>query len=822
MKFPFSIRRFFSPVMFVVFFAAFSAFARLGTPPVSLLQPAQPLNEIAQLVLPTVSIPTELAADKLAPPGSPFRFAVPWKVHVTPATHGTWEQLTNGRLWRMRFIAPSATDLNFGFTSFWMPPGATLHVYSDREDYFQGPYSARDNAPHGQLWTPVIPGDSAVIEMFVPSGTKEEPILVLSQIGLGYRDLFHRQKDLSIPKSGECEINVACPQADPWRKEIQSVARYSVNGSELCSGTLIMDANADFRSYFLTAHHCIVDSNDAPTVVVYWNYESPECGVSGGGSLAQNQSGATFRATKTDVDFTLIELDSLPDPSFHVYYSGWDNSGNVPNGAVGIHHPNGDEKAISFSTTPLTTTSSCITGSSALTHWLVHWSEGVTEPGSSGSGIWDPATHLLVGTLSGGSSSCDTPNQPDCYGKFSAAWNNGSTPASRLRDWLDPQNTGLTSMPGSFPPPIAAAGSSLVSETCLPANDAVDPGETVTMNFALSNFGFAATSNLVATLLATNGILFPSAPQTYGVLETNGEAVSRPFTFFADGICGENITASLQLRDGEYDLGNVSFVLTLGHFIANWSENFDAVAAPKLPGGWTTANSGNQAVWKTSATQSDSPPNAAFSSEAAAVGINSLSSPVIAAPAGPAQLSFRNRFDLEDGYDGGVLDIKIGANAFTDILAAGGSFASGGYNQVIATGYSNPLAGRRAWSGTSGRFLTTIVNLPAAASGKNIQFRWRCGTDKSVGGGSWYVDNVAVSAPVCCASPPLVFGPQMAGASFVFSFATLPGTGYAVEFKNALTDLNWQTLETLTGDGTIKTITNSASGAQRYFRVLTQ
>src|SRR5262249_8372714 len=159
----------------------------------------------------------------------------------------------------------------------------------------------------------------------------------------------------------------------------------------------------------------------------------------------------------------------VPDPSFRVYYAGWERSGQAPAGAVGIHQPNGDEKAISFSTTTLTTINSCIGSGGTSTHWEVFWSQGVTEPGSSGSGIWNPATHGLVGTLSGGDSDCTTPTLPDCYGKFSVAWASGTAASSRLRDWLDPQSTGVTNVSGVdpylrvIPMPV---GSFLVTESC--------------------------------------------------------------------------------------------------------------------------------------------------------------------------------------------------------------------------------------------------------------------------------------------------------------------------------------------------------------------
>jgi hypothetical protein len=131
---------------------------------------------------------------------------------VTPATHGTWEELPEGRLWRLRFASAGATDLNFGFTSFWLPEGATLHICSESEPYAQGPFTARDNKPHRQLWTPVVPGGGACLELFVPTRTTEEPQLVLSRVNLGYRDMFRKRNELGRAMAGGCEIDVACPQ----------------------------------------------------------------------------------------------------------------------------------------------------------------------------------------------------------------------------------------------------------------------------------------------------------------------------------------------------------------------------------------------------------------------------------------------------------------------------------------------------------------------------------------------------------------------------------------------------------------------------------
>jgi hypothetical protein len=109
----------------------------------------------------------------------------------------------------------------------------------------------------------------------------------------------------------------------------------------------------------------------------------------------------------------------------------------------------------------------------------------------------------------------------------------------------------------------AAAGSSIVSESCPPANGAIDPGERDTVNLTVLNAGRAATGNLVATLLPNANVVAPSGPQTYGAIAANNTA-GREFSFTANGNCGDVITLTLQLQDGPIDLGTVTYNFTLG------------------------------------------------------------------------------------------------------------------------------------------------------------------------------------------------------------------------------------------------------------------
>jgi hypothetical protein len=177
-------------------------------------------------------------------------------------------------------------------------------------------------------------------------------------------------------------------------------------------------------------------------------------------------------------------------------------------------------------------------------------------------------------------------------------------------------------------------------------------------------------------------------------------------------------------------------------------EKFDNVTPPALPSGWTAINAidPDGMLWQTSNTglpspPADSTPNAAWVNDPSVVSDKYLESPGISATESNfVQLTFRHNFNLQSGFDGGVLEIKNFSGQFVDILEAGGSFQTGGYNATIATGTGSPIAGRQAWSGNSSGFITTIVNLPPELL--NAVLRWRMASDNSGSSEGWRVDTV--------------------------------------------------------------------------------
>ena len=68
---------------------------------------------------------------------------------------------------------------------------------------------------------------------------------------------------------------------------------------------------------------------------------------------------------------------------------------------------------------------------------------------------------------------------------------------------------------------------------------------------------------------------------------------------------------------------------------------------------------------------------------------------------------------------------------------------------------------------------------------------------------------------------PLILLPTLAGNSFFFSFETVSGKTYDIQFKDTLDDPAWQTLVSYPGQGTVLFHTNDAtSNPQRFYRLL--
>jgi hypothetical protein len=379
------------------------------------------------------------------------------------ANSGTWELLEDGsRLWRIRISSPGAVSLSLSLKRFDLPDGARFWVQAADGSGVQGPYTKTNRNALGGLRTAVVLGDELVAELHLPKGS--EGNVTIHSVNHGYR-FFGGSKAEHSDKRGWCHVNVVCPQGDPWRDQIRSVAIIEANDNLYiygCTANLVNNTAEDLSPYLLTAGHCVLNDEEAATLVAYWNYQSPTCSDPAGGNLSQNQSGASFIASWHEgdhelnsggSDFTLVRLDQQPQPSFNVYYSGWDARDQIPNATTTIHHPDErgvNQKSISLDHDPpiVTYRGGMVPTEDGLYLTVIDWDEGTTEYGSSGGCLFDNATKRCVGNLSGGYAACGN-DLDDWYGRFHSHWTGGGTPETRLSDWLDPLDSGALFIDGT-------------------------------------------------------------------------------------------------------------------------------------------------------------------------------------------------------------------------------------------------------------------------------------------------------------------------------------------------------------------------------------
>ena len=94
-------------------------------------------------------------------------------------------------VWRLRIESRDALSLNFGFTKYRMPAGGRMLIYPAGLTPSADPklirtFTAADNDAHGQLWTPIVVGDQAVIEVVVPRAKVGELKLQLAKVNHDY------------------------------------------------------------------------------------------------------------------------------------------------------------------------------------------------------------------------------------------------------------------------------------------------------------------------------------------------------------------------------------------------------------------------------------------------------------------------------------------------------------------------------------------------------------------------------------------------------------------------------------------------------------
>lgn len=405
---------------------------------------------VPTVFMPSVNLNRYLAEDQQDADDKdiPFRFGAQIDVDFSLNTSGIWSELPDGgRVWRLRITSPGALSLNLLYDNFFMPEGAQFFVYNDDRSNVLGAFTDQNNKDKGTFATGLTAGDAVTLEYYEPATVREQGILEVSRVVHAYRDIMGQLASEGFGSSGSCNNNVACPEAEDWQNEVRSVAMILTGGgSRICSGSMVNNVRGDMTPYFLTANHCL-GGNDS--WIIMFKYQSPSCENVDGPTNFTVQ-GTTLLANNSSSDFALLLLDEAPPEDYEVHFAGWSAINEAASQVVGIHHPAGDIKKISWYNSPVESSDYDPSPYLADSHWeIADWDDGTTEGGSSGSPLFDQ-NKRVVGQLHGGWASCTSATQ-DYYGKFSMSWDYGSTAASRLKDWLDPDNTGTLTLDGWDP-----------------------------------------------------------------------------------------------------------------------------------------------------------------------------------------------------------------------------------------------------------------------------------------------------------------------------------------------------------------------------------
>jgi len=395
-----------------------------------------------------------------------LRCAVLLPFHVTFPGNIVPEKVADGTVWRVKIEAEDAEAINLYLTDFQLPKGVELSFYTPDFEYKLPTITSDENSENKIYVTDHLSGGSVIVELFAREDVDIQHCFTIKDIGYMYRPLprwMGGSGSRGFGHSGECEVNVNCPEGADWQDEKRGIARMIlVAGGELfyCSGSLINNTRNDKTPYFLTASHCAYGAMEEEFQLwkFYFNYESSTCSNPQAEPSFYITTG-TEKIAEADFysggsDFLLLKLKDEVTSVPKLYYNGWNIEDTPAKSGVGIHHPAGDIKKISTYTKTLQQ-------DDRESHWSVLWAKtqtnwGVTEPGSSGSPIFDQNKYI-VGTLTGGAADCATPEADDIYGKMSYHWEkNGTDLAEQLRPWLDPDNTGITKLKGigeKKPPP---------------------------------------------------------------------------------------------------------------------------------------------------------------------------------------------------------------------------------------------------------------------------------------------------------------------------------------------------------------------------------
>lgn len=456
----------------------------------------------------------------------PLRFALERPVNLSPETHGSWSLKGDIRVWHVHVLSPGAYSLGLVFGKYALLPGVKIFVYNPGQQEVKGAFTSENNKTSGVFPVGHLQGEELLIEMQVPIGMTDYGELELEALSHAFLNTGYKSSTADCPAgefgcSQACEIDVNCVEGDLWWRVKPSVVRVFTT-TFYCTGVLVNNTSYDGTPYLITAEHCLNSQYYADRTVFQFNYESASC-FGEDGPLDMSISAADQLTHGDSIDFSLLELSSIPPPSFDAYYAGWDRTQFQTTSSVTIHHPFGDVKKVSIDeqapSIPAQASDVPYSGLEDYHYysywWVKRWETGSTEGGSSGGPLFNQARRV-IGTLSGGNAACGdsigydadsdrtiyntAPNYDDYFTQFGMAWDHEEAKGNALKPWLDPMNLDPPALSGYNPSsnePVKVEAEGLFNVFPNPARDLFH----ITSKEPVQGGGYYSIVNLSGALL---------------------------------------------------------------------------------------------------------------------------------------------------------------------------------------------------------------------------------------------------------------------------------------------------------------------------------
>jgi len=463
----------------------------------------------------------KISATKVSPPNLPQQkkaaedirsVSIPIKTDLSLSNNGQWTNLSNGnRLWRLKIQSKDAKGIAILYDNFHLPQGSKLFVYGEDQKQVLGAYTQQNNTKSKRFFTGIIKGDNAIIEYYEPAAVKGKGHFRIFRVDYLYeKEVPHSDhpfqqtssSSFGFASSAKCQSDIVCSEGlgfDVIKRGVCRVMMVLEEGIGWCTGNVMNTSAQDGRPMILSAYHCY--DGYTPMFDLWrfdFNYETKFCGQDRFEPSFQSVLGCELRSFWEQTDFLLVEVNQNIPENYNVYFNGWDNGETLPANATLIHHPRADVKKLTFDTDQPIIFGAAINWNNGIKtpanhHFRVTMDEGgAYQTGSSGGALFN-GNRRIVGQLHGGLFDTLCRVSTAYFGRLHLSWEGGGAPESRLKDWLDPLETGDVRINGVDNPSVdeiaSIQGQILTPDTTgISGVDILVDGEAMTQTDLAGNY----------------------------------------------------------------------------------------------------------------------------------------------------------------------------------------------------------------------------------------------------------------------------------------------------------------------------------------------